>query len=65
MAYYVILHSSGNIVDSFDREIEARAALEAIVHQEPSEADEYALMTYDDDGHPVGDVVLGADLAHV
>ncbi|MDP2709959.1 MAG: hypothetical protein Q8O56_01950 [Solirubrobacteraceae bacterium] len=62
MAYYVILHSTGNLVDSFDREDEARAALEAIVHQDAGEADEYALLTYGDDGHPIGAAVLGADI---
>ena len=63
MPSYVILDSTANLVDSFDNENEARAALEKIVHQDPEAADEYALLTYDDDGgHPIGDAVLGADL---
>lgn len=62
MAYYVILDSTANLVDAFDREDEARAALEDIVRQDPSTADEYALLTYTDEGHPTGDALLGADL---
>ena len=62
MASYVILDSTANLVDSFDNEDEARAALGKIVHQDPDAADEYALLTYDDDGHLIGDAVLGADL---
>jgi hypothetical protein len=62
MAYYVILDSTANLVDSFDREDEARTALEAIVRQDPDAADDYAIVTYDDAGHPVGEAVTGADL---
>lgn len=64
MANFVILHSTGNLVSSFDREDEARAELEAIVLAEPDDADEYALLTYGDDGLPIGNAVLGVDLAH-
>jgi hypothetical protein len=59
---YVILDSTANLVDSFDREDEARAALETIVHQDPEAADEYAMLTYDDEGHPVGEATTGAEL---
>ena len=62
MTYYVILDSTANLVDSFTGADEARAALEAIVSQDPGSADEYALLTYADDGQPVGDAVLGADV---
>lgn len=62
MAYYVILDSTANLVDSFDREDEARAALEAIVRQDPDAADDYAMLTYDDAGHPIGEALTGADL---
>jgi hypothetical protein len=60
--HYVILDITANMVDSFDREDEARAALEQIVRQDPDAADEYALMTYGDDGHPVGEAVVGSEL---
>lgn len=63
MAYYVILDSTANLVDSFDREDEARAALQAIVEQDPGSADEYALLTYGNDGQPVGKAVSGADVS--
>jgi hypothetical protein len=42
---FVILDSTANLVDAFDQEEEARAALETIVHQDPESADEYALLT--------------------
>ena len=62
MSSYVILDSTANLVDSFDQEQEARLALENIVRQDPESADEYALLTYDDDGHPLGDALVGSDL---
>jgi hypothetical protein len=60
--YYAILDSTANLVDSFDQEAEARAALEAIVRQDPDSADDYAMLTYDDAGQPVGEAVLGSSL---
>ena len=62
MAYYVILDSTANLVESFDREDEARAALEAVVRQEPDSADDYAILKYDDNGNPVGQAVTGSQL---
>lgn len=62
MAYYVILDSTANLVESFDNEGEARAALQDIVRQDPDAADDYALIAYDDHGHPTGDPVTGAAL---
>lgn len=62
MTHFLILDSTANLVDSFDREDEARAPLEEIVCQDPDEADEYALLTYDDKGQPVGEAVVGSDL---
>jgi hypothetical protein len=62
MAYFVILDSTANLVESFDRESEARAALEAIVQQDSESADEYAILKYDDNGNPVGQAVTGPQL---
>lgn len=59
---YAILDSTANLVDAFDNEGEARHALEAIVHQDPEAADDYALLTYDDDGQPVGEALLASQL---
>ena len=59
---FVILASTGNLIDSFDEETEARAALEAIVEGDPSAAGEIALIEYDDDGMPVGEALVGPDL---
>lgn len=64
MAYYVILDSTANLVDSFDHEDAARAALTAIVQQDPDAADEYALFTYRDDGYPIGPAIPAASLIH-
>lgn len=62
MAHYVILDSTANLVESFDDEEEAREALEQMVQQDPDEADDYGLLQYDDNGNPVGEVLMGSDL---
>lgn len=62
MSTYVILDSTASLVESFDREADARHALEAIVRQDPDSADEYALIEYDDDGRPVDDALVGSEL---
>jgi hypothetical protein len=62
MAYFVILDSTANLVESFDVEAEAREALEAIVQQEPESSDEYAILKYDDNGNPVGQAITGSQL---
>jgi hypothetical protein len=64
MTSYVILDSTANLVDSFDNEPEARAALEKIARQDPSTAEEYALLAYDDHGRPLGKAVLAAEFVH-
>jgi hypothetical protein len=62
MTEYAIFDSTASLVDSFDQEDEARHALEQIILQDPDAADEYALMTFDDDGQPVGEALVGSDL---
>jgi hypothetical protein len=61
MAYFVILTSDGNLVESFDDEAEARAALEGLARSAPEAADEYAMLTYGDDGLPVGEALPASD----
>lgn len=56
--HYVLLSSTGNMVDSYEDESIARAALQRIVDVEPKAAEDVALMTYGDDGQPVGDPVF-------
>lgn len=56
--HYVLLSSTGNLIESYDEESEARAALQRIVASEPEAVDDVALMTYGDDGMPVGDPVF-------
>jgi|SwirhisoilCB1_FD_contig_31_7311516_length_307_multi_1_in_0_out_0_1 hypothetical protein len=60
--YYVILDGTGNLVDSFDTRDEARRALAGIVQQDPEAAGDYALLTYDEDGHPTGEALTGSDV---
>ncbi len=60
---YVILDSTANLLDSFDSGAEARKALEEIVRLDPDSAGERALLTYGENGKPVGDAVLGSGLA--
>jgi hypothetical protein len=61
--HYVILDSNANLVDSYDREDEAREALTKIVQRDPESADEYAVLPYDDDGMPAdGNVIEGSEL---
>lgn len=59
---YMIFDGAANLVESFDEEHEARHALEEIARQDPESADEYAMLAFDDDGHPVGEALSGADL---
>ena len=61
--YYVILDSTGNLVESFDDERQARATLEQIVGEEPQAAEHLALLIYDEHGEPVGDAITFS--AHV
>lgn len=58
--YFVILDSTGNLVESFDSEREARATLEQIVRDEPEAAEHLAILTYDEHGKPVGDAIAVA-----
>lgn len=53
--HYVLLSSTGNMIDSYNEERIARAALQRIVDAEPEAAEDVALMTYGDDGRPTGD----------
>jgi hypothetical protein len=53
--HYVLLSGTGNMIDSYDEEPAARAALQRIVDAEPEAAEDIALMTYGDDGQPKGD----------
>jgi len=62
MNHFAVLDDTANLVDSFDREDEARAALEAIAHRDPAAADGHAFLTYDDEGHVVGQAITAADL---
>lgn len=52
--HYVLLSSTGNMIDSYEEESAARAALQRIVEAEPEAAEEVALMTYGDNGLPIG-----------
>lgn len=53
--HYVLLSSTGNMIDSYEEEAVARAALQRIVDVEPDAAEDIALVTYDENGLPSGD----------
>jgi hypothetical protein len=50
---YSLFASTGNMIDSFDDEAEARAALQRIVELEPEYAEDVALFISDADGNVV------------
>jgi hypothetical protein len=50
---YSLFSSTGNLIDWFDDESEARAALQRIVAAEPAAADDVALFIADDEGRVV------------
>ncbi len=47
---YSLFATTGNMIDSFDDEHEARAALQRIVALEPESADQIAMFISDDEG---------------
>jgi len=53
---YVIFDSTANMVDSFDREEEARATLAEIIEREPNTAEDYVIATINDSGHIVATI---------
>jgi len=59
---YTIYDITGNMVDSYSEEREALGALEGIVGCDPEAAHEYALITEDDYGMPVGKAIIGSDI---
>jgi hypothetical protein len=50
---YTLMASTGNMIDWFDNEPEARAALQRIVESDPAAADDVALFISDDEGNIV------------
>jgi hypothetical protein len=48
---YTLMAHTGNMIDWFDNESEARAALQRIVELEPKYAEDVALFVSDDDGN--------------
>jgi hypothetical protein len=63
--HYVLLSSTGNLIDSFNEESQARAALQRIVDTDPDATKDVALMIYGDDGMPLGDPVFAKASAAV
>jgi len=55
---YVILDSTGNLVASFDDAAAAMTAMSQIGSEDPDAVGELALITYDDEGMPVGEAVI-------
>lgn len=59
---YMILDSTGSAINAFDDAVTARAALRAIVAEDPEAAAYVLLLAYDDGGSVVGPAVTFADL---
>jgi hypothetical protein len=59
--YYVLLDSTANLIESFDSRDEALAKLEEIVAADPDAAEDVAMVTYNDDGHPAADDAVTVD----
>lgn len=62
---YVIADSEGSTLDSFDDEAAALAAFRDAAEEHPDRADELFLLTYSDDGEPLGETVTVDDIAAV
>lgn len=58
----MILDSRGDAVARFDNETAARATLRAIAQAEPQAATDIVMITYDDEGVPVGEATTVDDL---
>ncbi len=56
--YYVLLDSTGNLIESHDSEDAARAALAEIVAAEPGAASHVAMIAYDASGAPLGPATM-------
>ncbi len=50
---YSLFSSTGNLIDSFTNETDARAALQRIVEAEPTAAEDVTLFVSDDEGNVV------------
>ncbi len=55
---YVLLSSAGNLIDSFEDEADARAALQRTFEADPEAAHDVAMLVYDEVGRPIGDPVF-------
>lgn len=62
MTYFVILDSSGNLIDSFDDEDEARHALDDIIHEDDATPEDYAIVPYDEHGSVAGPAIHAGNL---
>jgi hypothetical protein len=58
---YMIIDSAGNTLASFEDELDARAALHAMVAVEPEAAEHVVLLAYNEEGMPVGEAVAAFD----
>lgn len=60
---YTLMASTGNMIDWFDNEPEARAALQRIVESDPDAAGEVALFVSDQDGQIIEGPIHAAPAA--
>ena len=59
---FMILDSAGNALAAFDDQLLARAVLHSMVAIEPEAAEHVAMLSYDDEGMPVGEAVMAIDV---
>ena len=60
---YSLFSSTGNLIDSFTDEAQAREALQAIVAAEPEAAEDVALFIADNEGRVVEGPIHAAPIA--
>lgn len=59
---FVIMDSTGNALDSFEERDAALAGLRALALDDPCQASDLALLTFDDQGHATDEAVVVADV---
>jgi hypothetical protein len=60
---FMIFDTTGNAVAAYPDALSASDALRALVIDDPEAGRELALFAFDEEGHAVGEAVVGADVA--
>ncbi len=62
MTYALLFIENGDFIADFDSEVSARAALHDFLAENPSVRDRVGLLTFGEDGMPVGDPLTANEL---